>query len=144
MRKGTIILSLAALLLGGCYKDELRPEELTYNPFDRDYDGPPVFVLEGTFLETTTYPPPLGTITEQVIEFRVRNELFVQEPGSYRVWVRDQQNGVTIAEGMLPVVPGGHTFKYRRAQAPGVEICLELRLLNSLSTARPETICATL
>jgi hypothetical protein len=142
MKRGLYIL-LGALLITGCYKDEIDLESLNNNPFDRDYQGPAVFVSQGTFMETVTivYPPPVQ-VQMQVIEFRVREELFLADNVAYSVQVVDQENGTTHL--LNPDPPGSDKFKYYRSPVPGVPVCVELRLANNQSTAGAETICETL
>lgn len=130
---------VALLSLSGCYKDALDDRLPTDNPFDREYDGPTVFVSEGTYTQVTNIGPV--SVLRQVIAFRVRSELFLS-PTPYSVQVRDLQSGVTELLNADP--PGSDNFKFFREPAPGQSICLELRLSNNQSAAGPTTICATL
>lgn len=132
------VMLAMTLLLGACHKDELDVAQLNTNPFDADYAGPPIFTLEGTWLLTTSTGPV--TFTEQVIGFRVDESSFLS-PASYGVEVRD-----LLDSSVEQAVPGDGPgrWQYRRVPVPGQEVCLELRLWNDFSTARAETICATL
>lgn len=132
-------LLLLALLSGGCFKDDVDVARLTNNPFDPEYTGPPVFEGQGTSLQQVSIGG--STVLYQVIAFRVRSELFLA-PASYGVEVRDQQSGQVL--NLSPDPPGSDQFRYRRAPLPGQPVCLELRLSNDQSTARAETLCATL
>lgn len=136
----TMILLAMAMLATGCYKDELDVATLDNNPFDPAYTGPPVFEAIGTYLETTTIPG-LGTITRQVFEFRVRNELFLS-PASYSVQVLDLTNNIVSVVDQS--APGVHILKYYRLGDPAPQLCVELRLRNNFSTAGAETLCADL
>jgi hypothetical protein len=137
---------LIALLLGltGCRKDDVQIAALNTNPFDADYAGADVFVPEGTELVVESIPG-VGTISRQVIRFRVRNELFLsaQQGRPYSVRVVDEAAGVSLF--LDQPGPGEHRFTYSRSEpSPGVPVCIELRLANNFSVARPETICVTL
>lgn len=138
-----VLRSLVALaivgLSTGCYKEAIEGAPLTSNPFDRDYEGPSVFVSEGTYTQITNIGPV--SVLRQVIAFRVRTELFLS-PAPYSVQVKDLQSGVTELLNADP--PGSDNFKFFREPAPGQSICLELRLSNNQSAAGPTTICATL
>lgn len=134
------IIALASLVLaGGCVKDDLDPAELTNNPFDKDYDGPAVFNLVGTYTQVVNIG--VGSLLYQVVEFTVREDLFLA-PATYGVQVTDLQSGQV--ESAVPEPPGGNTFKYYRQPLPGQQVCLELRLTNNNGTARAETLCVTL
>ena len=130
---------LLATVLVGCYKDEVDVDTLRNNPFDRDYDGPAVFEAVGTYTQQVSTGQ--GNVLYQVIEFRVREDLFLA-PATYGVLVKDLLSGVE--EPATPLTPGGNIFKYQRQPVPGQQVCLELRLTNNLSTAGAETICVTL
>lgn len=132
-------LLMLALLIGGCYKDEVDVSRLTNNPFDPQYVGPPVFEGQGTSLQQVNIGG--ATVLYQIIAFRVRSELFLS-PATYGVEVRDQQSGQV--QVLSPDPPGSDQFRYRRAPLPGQPVCVELRLSNDQSTARAETLCVTL
>lgn len=138
MRMGWTI-ALLLVLLTGCYKDTVDVADLRDNPFDPDYQGEPVFVLEGTFLQQVDIGT--GSVVYQIIEIRVREDLFLA-PATYSVAARDLQTGQE--ELLNPDPPGGALFRFQRAPSPGQPVCLELRLSNNQSTARAETLCATL
>lgn len=139
--KKIIHIVLASLLLTACYKDEIDVEKLKDNPFDRDYEGPAIFELIGTYVELVTIGG--STVQQQVIEFRVREELFLA-PASYSVHLKDL--GVGTNHMLQPNPPLSDRFKYYRLAewAEGQEVCVELKLSNNQSTARMEVICATL
>jgi hypothetical protein len=145
MNLRTTHLFVAALLLFvACRKDDVRIEDLTTNPFDADHGGPPLFEAVDTYIDTETIPG-VGTIERQVIRFRVRTESFrsdqIGQP--YQVFVLDLNTGASGYVGQSGV--GEHVFTYlRNAVNIGTEVCLELRLANNFSVARPETICVTL
>jgi hypothetical protein len=138
--KRLLRLSILAVLLSGCYKDEVDIAALNNNPFDRDYAGEAVFVFEETYVQQVSTGGT--TVLLQIIVFRVREDLFLA-PASYSIALRDLQNGNDNGVA-IPDPSGGGRYRYQRAPAPGVPICLELRLANNFSTARAETICATL
>lgn len=139
--KKTLHILFGVLLLSGCYKDDINLDELNNNPFDRDYEGPAMFELIGTYVELVTISG--STVQQQVIEFRVREENFLS-PASYSVHLKDPALGTSHL--LQPDPPLSDHFKYYRlaAVAEGQEICLELRLSNNQSTAGMEVICATL
>jgi len=139
--KRFLILLPFLVLLSSCFKDTVDTASLTNNPFDRDFNGEQVFVFEETFLETVNIGG--GTnVLYQVIVFRVREELFLS-PTDYGIRLDDLQNGQD-AQPVTPVSAGSSRYRYRREPLPGTSICLRLRLTNSQSAARAETICATL
>lgn len=138
------ILLLAILLVTGCRKDDVRIEDLTTNPFDADHAGPPVFEAIDTYIDQENIPG-VGTIERQVIRFRVLTSTFqadqVGQP--YQVYVLDLNNGASTY--LSQSASGAHTFMFERTEVSiGTEVCLELRLSNNFSAARPETICVTL
>lgn len=138
------ILLLAILLVTGCRKDDVRIEDLTTNPFDADHVGPPVFEAIDTYIDQENIPG-VGTIERQVIRFRVLTSTFqadqVGQP--YQVYVLDLNNGASTY--LSQSAPGAHTFLFERNEVSiGTEVCIELRLANNFSVARPETICVTL
>lgn len=139
MRKSFIMLAMAAMATG-CYKDTLDVAALDNNPFDPAYAGPPVFEVRSTYLETVTIAG-LGTITRQVFEFRVRNELFLA-PARYSVQVLDLTNDIVSVVDQS--APDDHILKYYRLGNPAPQLCVELRLRNNFSNARAETLCADL
>ncbi|MDX9751880.1 MAG: hypothetical protein RBT71_12425 [Flavobacteriales bacterium] len=125
------------LALAGCYKDEVDPAAMNDNPFDPEYAGPPVFGIDSTALVEID----AGGITLFMQDFHIRvHEHLFLAPAAYSVQVVDQHDGT--AHTVSPTVPG-HCI-YRRAPVQDEEVCLELRLMNSASTSRPETHCATL
>lgn len=128
------------VLLSGCYKDTVDPAKLNNNPFDRDYVGANIFEYRDTYTQIVNIGG--SNVVYQVIEFRVREDLFLA-PAAYSVKVRDLQNNDPNASA-TPEAPGSNVFRYLRAPAQGQQICLELSLANNENTARPETICATL
>jgi hypothetical protein len=134
-----ITVLLLATFLVGCYKDDVDVEALRNNPFDRDYDGPAVFEAIGTYTQQVSTGQ--GNVLYQVIEFRVREDLFLA-PATYGVRVTDLLSDMEA--DATPLNPGGNLFKYQRQPVPGQQVCLELRLSNNLSTAGAETICVTL
>ncbi len=151
--KKYIHILLTMLLLAACYKDEVDVSSMKNNPFDRDFEGPEVFEFVDTYVETVTVMvvvgnPPNQTqvpmqVDQQVIEFRVHEELFLSPP-SYSVQVRDLDLGST--QLLHPDPQFLDHFKYYRPTgiAEGTLICVELGLSNNQTTARLEVICATL
>ena len=136
----SLLLALLPLLMG-CYKDDIDVASLTTNPFDRDYKGSPVFEMEGTSVQVT-FIPGVGNVPRQVVDFRVRNELFLSDV-TYSVLLKDLGTGSTAE--LLQAAAGDHRFTYTRdtiiQQEPA---CLELRLSNNFSAAKAEVICASL
>ena len=139
--KKILTLLLGSILLSSCYKDDVDIEKLNNNPFDRDYEGPAVFELIGTYVEVVTIEEQ--NVSFQVIEFRVKEELFLS-PASYSVQVTDPALDDQVL--LQPDPPLSDRFKYYRPAAPafGQPICIDLRLSNNQSAAGRETICATL
>ncbi len=134
------LLFFLPLLLVSCGKGELDTAPLTNNPFDPDYTGADLFVYDTTYTELITFPN--GQFLYQVITFSVKEELFLA-PAEYNVHVSDQENGNTSVVGPSPA--NSAHFIYRRAEPViGAPVCLQLSLTNNGSTARAETICATL
>ena len=138
--KALLTLFSLLVLLSGCYKDNVDPAKLNNNPFDRDYVGENIFIYQQTYTQIVNIGG--SNVVYQVIEFRVREELFLA-PAAYTVRVRDLQNEDPNASA-TPEAPGSNVFRYLRAPAQGQQICLELRLANNENTAGPQTICATL
>jgi hypothetical protein len=138
-----MLLALVALL-SACRKDDVSIASLNSNPFDADFEGEDLFVSEGTELIVESIPN-IGAIGRQVIRFRVRSELFLPGQASrpYSVRVVDGSTG-----GVTYLDRSGsedHRFTYTLAEPmPDEQVCLELRLANNFSVARPETICAIL
>lgn len=128
----------ACFLLTGCYKDEVDLATLNNNPFDPEYQGPAVFASEGTW--QVVIQAGGNSVVMQDIGFRVNEDLFLA-PATYSVAVKDLYSGIG-SEAAPTSEPG--RWIYRRGPLPGQEVCIELRLMNSTSTARPETICVTL
>lgn len=134
----------AVLLVSGCRKDDVRIEDLTTNPFDADHTGPAVFEAIDTYIAQEDIPG-VGSVERQVIRFRVLTSTFqadqVGQP--YQVLVLDLNTGASTY--LSQTAPGAHTFLYERNEVTiGIEVCIELRLANNFSVARPETICVTL
>ena len=133
-------LALLVLLLAACGKGELDPGPWTTNPFDPDYTGANVFQYDTTYTELITFPN--GAFLYQVIEFTVKEELFLG-PADYNVHVVDEENGTATDIGESPV--NSAHFSYRRPEPViGAPVCLRLSLTNNNSNARAERICATL
>ena len=131
---------LPIALLAACGKGELDPAGLRSNPFDADYDGEAVFVLDTTFVRIVNTGS--GPLPQQVIGFHTRSELLPDE-ARYSVQVSDPGQGLTTT--VEPLAPGGHDFEYvRLGTQPGVPVCVRLSLFNDQSAARAEEICATL
>ncbi len=133
-----LLLLAAFMLLAGCFKDELDLDVLNNNPFDAQYQGPSIFVSEGTAYVQVVIGGNTSLVQE--VYFRVNEHLFLA-PATYNVHVVDQLSGV-VSEA-VPVDDQGH-WVFRRGLAVGQEVCLELSLMNDMGTARPETICVTL
>ncbi len=139
MRTALHIIAML-LLLSGCYKDEIDLEGMKNNPFDRDYQGPAVIELVGTYVESTTIAG--APAQQQVIEFRVREELFLT-PSPYALHV--VEHGVNATYTLSPVTPGSDRFKYYRLGAITADpVCVDVALTNNGSFATPYTICASL
>ncbi len=140
MRTPLPMLLLLAVLAAACGKDELDTSVLRNNPFDPDYNGPPVFVADSTYLVTVM----LGTIPTpfQVVAFHVREELFTA-PAAYSVRVIDRSNGLASVIEPNPANSNRFTFLKGDYQV-NVPLCLGLSLYNNLSAARTEEICVTL
>jgi hypothetical protein len=139
-----LTLLALALFLAGCRKDDVSIASLNNNPFDADFTGEDLFVSEGTELIVEPIPG-IGAVSRQVIRFRVRNELFLpgQAGRPYSVRVVDRSTGGTTY--LDQAGPGDHRFTYLLAEpVPAEQVCLELRLANNFSVARPETICEIL
>jgi hypothetical protein len=128
------------LVLSGCFKDELDPATLTNNPFDRDYQGPAVFHSPSTYL-ATIFIPTVGNVVRQVVEFRVRTDLFLSD-AAFSVQVNDPALGMVTLLGQSSV--GTDRFLYYRPAQPGIQVCLDLQLANNLNAAGAERICVTL
>ncbi|MBK8497938.1 MAG: hypothetical protein IPL52_03760 [Flavobacteriales bacterium] len=127
-------------LFTACDKGELDTAPLTTNPFDPDYNGANLFEYDTTFTELITFPN--GAFLYQVIEFKVREELFLS-PSNYTVRVHDEENGTTTELGDSPA--NSAHFIYRRPEPViGAPVCLGLSLTNNNNNARAERICATL
>ena len=133
------LLFLAGLwVCSGCYKDDVDIAALNNNPFDPQYTGAPVFTVEGT--ELVFIDAGSASYYVQDIHIRVHEELFLA-PAAYSVAVQDLESGLG-SEATPAAEPGA--WLYRRPPAIGEEVCIELRLMNSTSTARVETYCVTL
>ncbi len=139
MRNIGHIALLVLFALSSCSKDEVDVTTLNNNPFDPEYAGPAVFALDDTFLQTVNIGG--NNIVYQIITFHVNEDLFLS-PSVYSVTLKDLEADVT--QVLNPVPSGSNTFQYLREPAPGISVCLELRLTNNQSTAGAETICATL
>ncbi|HOZ40842.1 MAG: hypothetical protein IPO05_15095 [Flavobacteriales bacterium] len=135
------LLPALLVLFAGCYKDEVDTGSLTNNPFDPEYVGPSVFEMQGTSVQVT-FIPGIGNVPQQVVEFRVRNELFLSDV-TYSVLLKDLGTGSTAE--LRQAVAGSHGYSYvRDTIIEQVPACLELRLSNNFSAAKAEVICATL
>lgn len=138
-----MLLALVALL-SACRKDDVPIAALDDNPFDPEFTGEELFVSEGTELIVESIPT-IGAIGRQVIHFRVRSELFLpgQAGRPYSVRVVDGSTGVVTYLDRSG--SEDHRFTYTLAEPmPDEQVCLELRLSNNFSVARPETICVIL
>lgn len=135
-----LALGLIALLVGACGKGELDPASLNNNPFDPDYNGTAVFVLDTTFQRTINIG---GTpLQQQVIGFHARQELFLNDQ-RYSVLVEDP--AYNLDDVIEPTTGGGHAFEYVRLGAQvGIPVCIRVSLYNDQRAARAEEICATL
>ena len=139
MKLGPPLLA-SLLLFSGCYKDELDVAALTNNPFDPDYSGPAVFVFDTTFVETVDAFPPYQ---QQVFRFTVRHDLFLADVGTYRVRVKDLDNG-EVRE-LMQTAAGSHAIEFNKYDfTVGEQLCLEVAFISDLTEGRRETICGTL
>ncbi len=139
-----MMLLVLAVLLAGCRKDDVSIASLNNNPFDADFTGEHLFVSEGTELIVESIPG-IGAVSRQVIRFRVRSELFLpgQAGRPYSVRVVDRSTGVGTY--LDQAGSGNHRFTYLLAEPmPAEQVCVELRLANNFSVARPEIICEIL
>lgn len=122
-----------------CLKDEVDLADLTTNPFDPGYTGPPIFTFDTTYVELVTGPP---SYTRQVFQFKVNNELFLEQ-NAYSVYVVDPSDTTSTYVEQLP--PGTHTLRYYKLEyQTGVELCLTLHLSNNFHIGRGEVLCGTL
>jgi hypothetical protein len=140
MKAVMVIAAVCAVLAMACGKGELDAGTLTDNPFDPAYDGPSVFVADSTYIVLVNVN---GTLTPfQAIAFHVREELFTA-PAAYSVRMLDRSNGVVYI--LEPNPANSNRFTYIKGELQlNVQVCLELRLYNNLSAARPDDICVTL
>ena len=58
--KGAYVLFACLVALGACKKAEIDPEELTTNPFDKDYVGEAIFVFPKPTNYIVQYELPSG------------------------------------------------------------------------------------
>ena len=135
----TILLAITiGLVASSCYKDEVDVATLNNNPFDPQYAGANVFRFDTTYLQFV----PVPGFYRQNFQFTVNSALFLS-PTAYSVHVKDLNDSSEVYLEQYPV--GSNVFTYHRLVAvQGQPLCLELRLSNSNSTARPETVCGTL
>ena len=128
------------LALFACTKKEIDTTTLNNNPFDQDYTGPSVFILDTTYAETVITPG--GPILQQVIAFHVDHGLLLNS-AAYQVKVYDPAYDQTTV--LSPTQVGSDHFKYPRFDAlPNVPVCIRLQLFNNQSAARADQLCATL
>ncbi len=138
MRK--LLFALVVLTIPmACLKDKVDLADLTKNPFDPGYTGPPIFTFDTTYVELVTGPP---SYTRQVFQFKVNSDLFLEQ-NAYSVYVVDPSDTTSTYVEQLP--PGTHTLRYYKLEyQTGVELCLTLHLSNNFHIGRGEVLCGTL
>ncbi|MGV9012763.1 MAG: hypothetical protein ACOH13_09235 [Flavobacteriales bacterium] len=135
--KALFILLLVPLALTSCLKDDLDPEALTTNPFDLDYNGTPLLVLELDTVEVITdqFGNSIDTVLSQTV--RVRTELLSPLAGwSWRV--KDLTTNVVSNS-----TSNSATFTaYAHSVTIGTTRCFEYTLIAELSPTLPYTFCS--
>ena len=130
--KNIIILLLALFILPGCNKEEVDPSTLTSNPFDPEYNGPPIFELIEA--RTTSYFEEGETRYRHEQDIRVRRDLM---PAGATF-------GVYVDPNPYPVVVNGSTFTWVENEAVlGQVYCRTYQLRNGGGRGTNGRVCAT-
>ena len=79
MKTLALLLSIIALVCGGCLKDEVDVSKLTTNPLDPDYTGPALFELTS---DSTKVIYPIGQPADTVVVQHVRVRTDLLSPGT--------------------------------------------------------------
>jgi|JI6StandDraft_1071083.scaffolds.fasta_scaffold03425_2 hypothetical protein len=135
--KAHYILLFVPLLFTSCLKDDLEPAKLTTNPFDLDYTGEPLLVLEGATVEVFYDDSgfPNDTVLEQTI--RVRTELL--SPLAGWTWRIKDLSTNTIVDSPS----NSATFTYfAHNVSVGSTRCFEYTLIAELTPTIPYTFCS--
>ncbi len=133
---------LTAILLAGCYKDNVDVPTLNTNVYDPDYQGPAIleFVSQSTTIITVSGVP---VDTMQTITVRVHEELFTSN-----AQVALHGHSITTSEdaetsGWIPVhMAQDRTLDFHHAQL-GTNYCYVCALRVQQSPAKTYTFCAT-
>ena len=80
--KGAYVLFACLVALGACKKAEIDPEELTTNPFDKDYVGEAIFGFVAE--RTVSYQIDTTTFLKLEVDVQVNTALF-PKPTNYIV-----------------------------------------------------------
>lgn len=137
MRTVTTLLMIA-LLGASCVKDELK--DLTYNPFDPAYDGPPLFSLHSSTVEEILTPEGLDRRLTQRIRMErnllLRNTTFTLEC----VRITGGSGAVNVPSNELL---DGYFDLVTNFSQQGAEYCWEIRLTNLGSIGARNDVCGT-
>jgi hypothetical protein len=140
MRAASMLLGTLTciLLFTGCIKDPV-PVPLSTNPFDPDYEGPPLVELDSS--STVVYYQdfvPVDTVLR--FHFKFRRDLF-PSPTSFIPVVTDLTTG-TVDPGNELVSATSWTYE-RSGVQPGQSYCLDVQLRVLFSDTRKWRACAT-
>lgn len=135
MKHPAILFLGAALLSAGCYKD-LDLDELTTNPLDPDYSGPPLIELVGA---TTDIVYQDGVPTDTVLRqtARVRTEA-IPDLTDWHLHVENPTEGSSAdaGNGVTEISTTTHHV------VPGRSYCADYSVIAQFSQARIYTYCS--
>lgn len=127
----TISLILTVALMS-CYKDSVDVNSLVTNPYDPDYNGPDLLVID----QVVTIPSASRVL---VVNFHVDTTLF-NELVPYKIRIDDASSGVSIELVETP----DHTYAYNKlGVAPGVDYCFDMYMVVNDALTKSHNRCFT-
>jgi len=136
--KGAYVLFACLVALGACKKAEIDPEELTTNPFDKDYVGEAIFGFVAE--RTVSYQIDTTTFLKLEVDVQVNTALF-PKPTNYIVQY-ELPSGQTLDVPLADLQDDVFTMTVLEV-APGIRYCFHPRLGNNGSYGSGNTICGT-
>lgn len=140
MLRRIIPVLCCALLLVGCYKDEVAEADLTSNALDPDYDGPPILELISTNTELR-YNGFVVIDTVVVFNMRVRTDLFPSLISYQLEGVQTNDGTSDLTDQLVPATTEA-SVEHRHVLY-GNEYCMDISVVSLGSNSRSYRFCGT-